>query len=129
MTVAGRPRGNAQRGVRTVGARQCVSKRAWTRRAVAGMDNWVTVDQIGKDMGNVRYGIPFRADIHKLFDAGYVTVTPDYRFQVSRRIKEEFENGRDYYALNGSSIRLPKVPADHPLVESLYWHNEERYLG
>jgi putative restriction endonuclease len=78
---------------------------------------------------SISNGILFRADIHKLFDAGYVTVTPDYHFQVSRRIKEEFENGRDYYALNGSSIRLPKVPADHPLVESLYWHNEERYLG
>jgi putative restriction endonuclease len=37
-----------------------------------------------------------------------VTVTPDDHFQVSRCIKEEFENGRDYYALNGSSIPLPK---------------------
>lgn len=78
---------------------------------------------------SISNGILLRADIHKLFDAGYVTVTPDYHFQVSRRIKEEFENGRDYYALNGASIRLPKVPAHHPLVESLYWHNEERYLG
>jgi putative restriction endonuclease len=25
-------------------------------------------------------GILFRADIHKLFDSGYVTVTPDYHF-------------------------------------------------
>ena len=36
-------------------------------------------------------GILFRADVHKLFDAGYVTVTPDYHFEVSHRIKEEFE--------------------------------------
>jgi HNH endonuclease len=43
-------------------------------------------------------GLLFRRDIHSLFDAGYVTVTPDYHFEVSRRIKEEFENGRDYYA-------------------------------
>jgi len=74
-------------------------------------------------------GILFRADIHKLFDAGYVTVTPDHHFEVSRRIKEEFENGRDYYALHGSAIRLPQKAADHPAAESLFWHNEQRYLG
>ena len=74
-------------------------------------------------------GILFRADIHKLFDAGYVTVTPDYHFEVSRRIKEEFENGRDYYALHGSPIRLPKKAADCPAAEALFWHNEERFLG
>jgi putative restriction endonuclease len=74
-------------------------------------------------------GLLFRADIHKLFDAGYVTVTPDHRFHVSRRIKEEFENGRDYYALNGSAIRLPQRVADHPASEALIWHNEQRYQG
>lgn len=74
-------------------------------------------------------GMLFRADIHKLFDAGYVTVTPDYHFEVSRRIKEEFENGRDYYTLHGSVIRLPQKVADHPAAESLFWHNEQRYLG
>jgi len=74
-------------------------------------------------------GILFRADIHKLFDAGYVTVTPDYHFEVSRRIKEEFENGRDYYALHGSPIRLPTKAADCPAAEALFWHNEERFLG
>ena len=39
------------------------------------------------------------------FDRGYVTVTPELRFEVSRRIKEEFENGRDYYALHGRSVQ------------------------
>ncbi len=28
-------------------------------------------------------GLLLRADIHKLFDRGYVTVTPKYRFRVS----------------------------------------------
>jgi putative restriction endonuclease len=74
-------------------------------------------------------GILLRADVHKLFDSGYVTVTPDYQFEVSRRIKEEFENGRDYYALHGSSIRLPQDAAHRPAVESLIWHNAQRYLG
>lgn len=74
-------------------------------------------------------GILLRADIHKLFDSGYVTVTPELRFQVSRRIKEEFENGRDYYRLDGREIRLPENPAHRPAAEALWWHNEERFLG
>ena len=74
-------------------------------------------------------GILFRADIHKLFDKGYVTVTPDYHFEVSRRIKEEFENGRDYYAMNGSAIRLPENPAHRPATDALIWHNDTRFLG
>lgn len=78
---------------------------------------------------SINNGLLFRADIHKLFDAGYVTVTPDYHFEVSRRIKEEFENGRDYYALNGRPIRLPDNPGDRPSADALSWHNEERFLG
>ena len=74
-------------------------------------------------------GILFRADIHKLFDSGYVTVDPDHRFLVSRRIKEEFENGRDYYALHGTPIRLPLNAIDRPAIDALRWHNEQRYLG
>jgi putative restriction endonuclease len=77
----------------------------------------------------INNGILLRADIHNLFDSGYVTVTPEYRFEVSRRIREEFENGRDYYALHGSPIRLPQDMVDRPAVESLIWHNEQRFLG
>jgi putative restriction endonuclease len=72
-------------------------------------------------------GILMRRDIHSLFDAGYVTVTPANRFEVSRRIREEFENGRDYYALHGSEIALPATV--RPDTQALRWHNELRYLG
>lgn len=78
---------------------------------------------------SITNGISFRADIHKLFDRGYVTVTPDYRFEVSKRIKEEFENGRDYYALHGVAIRLPEHDVDRPAADALRWHNENRYLA
>lgn len=54
---------------------------------------------------------------------------PDHHFLVSRRIKEELENGRDDYALNGSSIRLPENPAHRPAQRALIWHNEQRYVG
>jgi len=71
----------------------------------------------------------FRRDIHSLFDAGYVTVTPDFRFEVSRRIKEEFENGRDYYALNGKPVAVPDGIDLRPDRTALSWHNTERFLG
>jgi putative restriction endonuclease len=40
-------------------------------------------------------GLLLRTDIHRLFDLGYVTVSNDRRFEVGRRLKEDFENGRD----------------------------------
>jgi putative restriction endonuclease len=69
-------------------------------------------------------GLLLRADIHRLFDAGYVTVTPDRRFVVSRRLAQEWENGKAYYALEGREIRLPTRAADRPDPELLRWHNE-----
>ena len=74
---------------------------------------------------NINNGILFRSDIHKLFDTGYVTVTPDYRFEVSRRIKEEFENGRDYYAIHGRSLHIPQSRELKPAHEFIIWHNEK----
>lgn len=71
-----------------------------------------------------RNGLLLRRDIHSIFDAGYVTVTPDYRFEVSRRIKEEYENGRHYYALHGTPIAVPERPELRPDKAALEWHNE-----
>src|SRR6185436_5545764 len=54
----------------------------------------------------IRNGLLLRSDLHNLFDLGYLTVTHDYRVEVSRRIREEFENGRHYYALHGQSLAV-----------------------
>ena len=80
-------------------------------------------------MHEVTNGLLLRRDIHSLFDRGYVTVTPELRFEVSRRIKEEFENGRDYYALHGRSVQPPDDVLRQPDRQALTWHNEHRYLG
>ena len=47
---------------------------------------------------DVTNGLLLRSDIHRLFDLGYVTVTPEYRFKVSDALAEDFHNGRTYYA-------------------------------
>ncbi len=68
-------------------------------------------------------GILLRSDLHTLFDLGYLTVTPDdLRVRVSRRIHDEFANGRDYYALDGREVRLPQAPYPSPSREMLDWH-------
>jgi putative restriction endonuclease len=71
-----------------------------------------------------RNGLLLRRDIHSLFDAGYVTVTADLRFEVSRRIREEFDNGKHYYALHGNKIELPSDIGQCPDPHALGWHNE-----
>jgi len=78
---------------------------------------------------DIRNGILLRSDLHRLFDQGYVTITNDFRFEVSRRIREEFDNGRDYYALNGKKLNIPIKPEYQPATEFVNWHNENIYLG
>jgi putative restriction endonuclease len=77
----------------------------------------------------INNGILLRKDLHALFELGYVTIAPSYRFEVSRKIKEEFENGRDYYAMHGTTVRLPTNPQNRPSTDYLKWHNEIKYRG
>lgn len=74
-------------------------------------------------------GLLLRSDLHTLFDRGYVTVTPDMRLRVSRRIRDDFENGRDYYALDRHEIRPPKAPNPLPSRDVLAWHADTVFLG
>ena len=72
----------------------------------------------------IRNGLLLRSDLHNLFDLGYLTVTLDYRVQVSRRIREEFQNGRHYYALHGQPLSvLPQHEPARPAPEFLEWHH------
>jgi putative restriction endonuclease len=77
----------------------------------------------------VTNGLLLRADVHALLDRGYVTVTPSYEFRASRRLREEFDNGEEYLAMQGSELWLPKGADDRPSRESLEWHNDEMFLG
>jgi putative restriction endonuclease len=77
----------------------------------------------------VSNGILLRRDLHALFDRGYLTITPSMAVEVSSKIREEFENGKDYYRLHGSTIRLPANPKHCPSKVSLEWHNNNVYLG
>jgi putative restriction endonuclease len=77
----------------------------------------------------VSNGLLLRRDIHCLFDLGYVTVAPDHVFEVSPRIREQFENGRDYYAMHGKPLLTPRRDELRPDTTALDWHNNHRFLG
>jgi putative restriction endonuclease len=72
----------------------------------------------------VSNGLPLRRDLHRLFDLGYVTITPDLTFLVGERLRVEFHNGRSYYQLHGSQVRIPQRQELRPSPEALAWHNE-----
>ncbi|MGD9603337.1 MAG: HNH endonuclease [Gammaproteobacteria bacterium] len=76
----------------------------------------------------VSNGILLRSDLHKLFDLGYVTVTPQLRLEVSPRLRQEWQNGREYYAHHGKELQFrPDNPMSMPSREFLMWHNENRF--
>jgi len=73
----------------------------------------------------VSNGILLRSDIHRLFDCGYITITPDYRIKVSAQLKQEFSNGRYYYPFDREPLNhIPARPDDRPAKDYLIWHNE-----
>lgn len=73
-------------------------------------------------------GLLLRSDLHKLFDLGYLTIEPSTRtIRVSRRIREEFENGRDYYRLDGQPLREPENKLALPSIEKLTYHYENEF--
>jgi mRNA-degrading endonuclease toxin of MazEF toxin-antitoxin module len=74
------------------------------------------------EVGN---GLLLRSDIRRLFDTGYVGVTPDYKFVVSCYLRGDYSNGRSYYPLHGQPIALPAKREEWPCAaEALAWHGE-----
>lgn len=77
----------------------------------------------------VQNGLLLRSDLHRLFDLGYLTVTPELRIEVSKKIKEQYENGREYYGYHGHPLSItPTSPHDRPSKDFLRWHNEEVFI-
>ena len=65
-----------------------------------------------------------RSDLHRLYDRGYVTVTPELRLEVSGRLRDEFENGKPYYDMAGQRVRVPREAHLVPSAQALGWHAE-----
>jgi putative restriction endonuclease len=74
-------------------------------------------------------GVLLRSDLHTLFDRGYMTLTPEYRVQISKRIQEEYGDGCEYYSLHGRPMTLPSAEEGWPAESFLRWHNEKIFRG
>jgi putative restriction endonuclease len=77
----------------------------------------------------VKNGLLLRSDVHRLFDAGYVTVTPDLYVEASQRMRDDFNDGENYVKLHGSAIWVPDRPEWRPDPDALRWHNENKFRG
>jgi putative restriction endonuclease len=78
----------------------------------------------------VNNGLLLRSDLHILFDRCYLAVDQDLKVKVSPKIREEFENGRDYYIYDGQRLKVvPENPVEEPSREFLEWHVKKRFLA
>lgn len=77
----------------------------------------------------VRNGLLLRSDVHRLFDAGYLTVTPEHQVEASHRMREDFNDGENYMRLHGAPVWVPDDSAFRPDPKMLRWHNENRFRG
>ena len=79
---------------------------------------------LGPASNHPQNGIVLRSDLHRLYDRGYVTVTPELSLQVSSRLWDEFENGMHYYDMAGQSVHVPVDERLVPSVQALEWHTQ-----
>lgn len=74
-------------------------------------------------------GLLLRSDMHTLFDRGLLTVTPEFKLEVSSQIEEQYSNGKLYYSYHGSELRsLPENPRERPGLGYLSWHNQNVFV-
>ena len=79
---------------------------------------------------SVNNGLLLKSDFHTLFDDGYITIDRDYRIDVSKKLHEDYGNGKDYYKFHGKKLLiLPEKQIELPSREYLEWHNEHVFLG
>ena len=78
----------------------------------------------------VNNGILLKSDFHTLFDKGYITLTKDYRIEVSHRLHDDYGNGKDYYGFHGHTMMiLPNEIDQRPDPRFIEWHNDHIFLG
>lgn len=69
---------------------------------------------------HIQNGIALRRDVHCLFDAGLLTIRPDYTIEVSSHL-----NGSPYRELHDEQLRLPSSGRSAPSQEAISFHRSE----
>ncbi len=75
-------------------------------------------------------GLLLRKDIHTLFDRGYITIDETLHIEISKQIKEDYGNVKEYYAYHGKMLsEIPDNTHEKPSEQYLRWHNENVFLA
>jgi len=78
---------------------------------------------LGPKSNHPQNGLLLTKEFHRLFDLGYVAVTPEYEVRVSPRLRKDWQNGRRYYPYDGQPlVQLPESTNLKPSQEALEWH-------
>ncbi|HBG17849.1 MAG TPA: hypothetical protein DDY32_00795 [Desulfobulbaceae bacterium] len=68
--------------------------------AITGVNTLIVLESVrivsysSEGKHDIRNGLLLRADFHRLFDVGLVSVTPDLRVKISPRIRESWLSGK-----------------------------------
>ncbi len=77
----------------------------------------------------VSNGILMRADLHRLFDNGFFTVTKELRILISPQLKAHFPDSTAYLALDGQTLHVvPQAAQQRPNHAYLEWHFLNRFV-
>lgn len=68
---------------------------------------------------HVQNGLALRRDVHALFDAGLLSITPSGTIAISVSLA-----GTDYAGLAGRAPQLPARTAEHPSALALAHHHD-----
>jgi len=49
--------------------------------------------------------------------------------EISARLREDYQNGRSYYPLQGSLLKVPPAAFHRPDRVFLEWHNQNVFRG
>jgi putative restriction endonuclease len=72
---------------------------------------------VNSESNHIQNGLAFRTDLHKLFDAGLITIDDDYRLVTSNRLKSE-----GYASYHGQKVLVPDEGSHKPSTEALEVH-------
>jgi putative restriction endonuclease len=110
--------------------------KAYGRCAITGEHTPIVLDgahiqpYLGPRSNHVQNGVLLTKEFHALFDAGYVTITPDLKVKVSERLRLDWQNGHRYYPYDGQPlVAVPSNELFGPSREALAWHGQHKFLA
>ena len=85
---------------------------------------------MGPKSNHLQNGLLLTKEFHALFDAGLITITPDFTVRVSERIRERWQNGHRYYPYDKQKLHIvPAHPSERPNRAALEWHSRVKFIA